>query len=65
MLTFIGEFLYLIAYSLALIWIGTAIYFVYTTPGAEWDTARVLATIIPAFVLFFIGRIIKYIVAGR
>jgi len=65
MITFIGEFIYLIAYSLALVWIATAIYFVYTTPGAEWDSARVLATIIPAFVLYCIGRIIQYFLSGR
>jgi hypothetical protein len=65
MVAFIGEFLYWITCLLALIWIATAIYFVYTAPGAEWDAARVLATIVPSFVLFFIGRIIKYLLAGR
>jgi hypothetical protein len=65
MVAFIGEFLYWITCLLALIWIATAIYFVYTTPGAEWDAARVLATIVPSFVLFFIGRTIKYLLAGR
>jgi len=65
MVAFIGEFLYWIACLLALIWITSAIYFVYTTPGAEWDTARVLATIVPAFVLFLIGRTICYFLAGK
>ena len=65
MVAFIGEFLYWIACLLALIWMASAIYFVYTTPGMEWDTARVLATIVPAFVLFFIGKTICYLLAGK
>lgn len=65
MMAFIGGTLYWIACLLALIWIGTSIYFVYTTSGAEWDTARVLAAIVPAFVFFFIGRVIRYFLVGR
>ena len=65
MVAFIGEVIFWIACLLALIWIATTIYAVHTTPGAEWDTARVLATIIPAFALFFIGRVIQYLLAGR
>ena len=65
MVAFIGEFIFWIACLLALIWIATTIYAVYTTPGIEWDTARVLATIVPAFVLFMIGRVIQYLLAGR
>ena len=64
-MAFVGEFLYWMACLLALIWIAATIYTVYTTPGIEWDTARVLATIVPAFVLFFIGRVIQYLLTGR
>jgi hypothetical protein len=65
MVAFVGEFIYAIACVLAIIWMGTTIYTVYTVPGMEWDSARVLATIIPAFALFFIGRVIRYLMAGR
>jgi len=64
-MAFIGETLYWMACLLALIWIAATMYTVYATPGIEWDTARVLATIVPAFVLFFIGFVIQYLFAGR